>query len=151
MVPRGDRATLKAQQLVADQDQSTEGSYKHAMRAPDQTLRQAQQLANKYVRGEITAARADEKAGKHNSALKHLGNAMHTLQDNTSPAHKGFQVWNGPAHVLDDKAHAEKENYDPGRGSNLDIATAKAWDYFTGKEQMPADFFPPEQGKQKTK
>lgn len=68
---------------------------------------------------------------------------MHVLQDATSPAHAGFQQWNGLdgiGNLKRAKEHVEKENYDPGPKSALDDATLAAWKYFKG-DPMPKNCF----------
>jgi hypothetical protein len=111
------------------------------MRSPGQSVEEAHHLANDWVKNNISAGISDEKAGHHRAALVHLGEAIHTLQDSTSPAHLGFQEWKGAFIFEDALAHAGKENYDPGRGSSLDRVTRLAWEYFTGKRQLPDDVF----------
>ena len=68
-----------------------------------------------------------------------LGLAMHAMQDATSPAHQGFQTYNGGAGELG--AHIYSELFDPQGGSRLDNATAMAYLYATGSVPMPDDFF----------
>ena len=143
-LPAKDRAILKAAQVAMDKDQSSEGSATHAMRATGQTAAQARAQANEFVRGELELARTLEAQGKHSEALRHLGNAMHTLQDATSPAHEGFQVWDEKWNSVWSKqgrAHVLREYYDPGPGSALDRATERAYQYFTGDLALPKDFF----------
>jgi hypothetical protein len=72
-----------------------------------------------------------------------MGNAIHTLQDSTSPAHEGFQVWLGASFFVEALEHVKAENFDPGVNSALDKITRRAWSYFTGDEPLPADFFAP--------
>jgi len=100
-LPEKDRIILRNQQIKADEDQSAVAAYQHAMRSPGETAAEAQRRANAYVRAEIKTARCLEAAGKHEEALKHLGNAIHTLQDSTSPMHAGFQVWGGVSSLAD--------------------------------------------------
>ena len=143
-LPEKDRKILRDQQVKADEDQSTAAAYQHAMRSPGETAAEAQRRANAYVRSEIKTARCLEAAGKHEEALEHLGNAIHTLQDSTSPMHAGFQVWGGISSLADLRkglSHVKGEGYDPGYGTRLDWATRRAWQYFRGKRAMPADFF----------
>ncbi len=138
-----DRDILKKQQEVADEDQSPECSYKHAMRSPDQTVSEAKELANDFVQRTIKTARSYEKKGQRRDALEALGDVMHLLQDATSPAHSGFQEWKGLGvkNLRAAKKHADRENYDPGPNSDLDAATLKAWQYFTGEIPVPKDCF----------
>ena len=133
---------LQGQQAIMDADESLEGAFKHAMSAPGQPAWYARFLAENFVRNEITAAQDCEHAGgrsNHIIAMQHLGNAMHTLQDATSPSHKGFQTWYGEYH-LSAISHVLGENYDPGPGSDLDQATIQAWGYFQGLISMKGIF-----------
>lgn len=142
-LPKADRAILKSQQVVADRDQSTLGSFKHAMRGTGESAAGAKAKANAFVRSSLLNARAAEAVGRHSDALTHLGNAMHTLQDATSPRHRGFQEWNENWGVTDRRVlgHVAGEFSDPGPGSSLDQATRAAWDYFSGEQELPEDFF----------
>jgi RHS repeat-associated protein len=136
------RAILKSQQIVADREQATALSYRHAMRAPEQTAAEARDLANAYVRNQLALAIKAQSEGSYVAAMEHLGLAIHTLQDETSPMHEGFQEWKGVRHVGAAKEHVEGENYDPGRGSELDAVTRKAWDWFVSGD-VPRDVFQP--------
>jgi len=143
-LPLRQRAILERQQIIADRDQSAGGAFMHAMRGPEQTVAEAKRLANAYVRSEIELARLLDRDGDRDEALRHLGNAIHTLQDATSPAHSGFQEWRdewGTARSAQGRQHVSQEFYDPGPGSALDRATRRAWDYFVGNRVLPKDFF----------
>ena len=139
-LPANDITLLINQQVAADEDQTAAGSYKHAMRSPNQTVAQAMALANAFVRFQIEQARRMEKNGCHDQAMQHLGNAIHTLQDTSSPMHNGFQVWDGNTHSWDALQHGLGEDFDPGAGSQLDQATGDALKYFNGAP-MPENFF----------
>jgi RHS repeat-associated protein len=137
-----DRRVLQQQQVIADADQSTQGSYKHAMRAEFQPESAARALANTYLRQEIEAAQKRSCEGDRRGALEHMGNVIHILQDATSPSHRGFQIWRGVINLNQGAIHLQNENFDPGPGSNLDAATRKAWNYFlTPRAFLPKDFF----------
>jgi hypothetical protein len=148
-LPETDRQILRQAQVLADRDQTYEHQYRHAMRdgrldgsgKPRQTLEQARQLANDYVRECFQVAIRLEKMGKHNSAMERLGAAIHTLQDSTSPAHRGFQPWGGPA-AQSKTGHVTSERNYPGDDSELFRITQKAYRYFDGSEPLPDDFFP---------
>lgn len=141
-LPEADRKTLKDAQVRIDEDQSEAASPRHAMRSPSQTVEAARAAANDFVRQEIEAARKLEGIGSHDEAMQRLGNAMHTLQDATSPAHHGFQLWRDEYnHSKEGLGHVLKENYDPGPNSALDRVTRTVYDYFTGAQPMPEDFF----------
>lgn len=141
-LPANDLKILIDQQDVADKDQSTVGSYKHAMRDCNaQTVGGAKFQANIFVSISITMAKDYEKMGgtlSHRLALEQLGLAMHALQDSTSPEHCGFLPWCGG--VCEGIKHGLRENFDPGAGSALDAATQISWDYFNGK-LVPNDVF----------
>jgi len=92
--------TLKAASAAVDKDQSTDGSYQHAMRSPNETVDDAQVKAEGFVLGKMMAAVLLEKNGNHNNAMFQLGEGMHTLMDSTSPAHAGYQEWKGMDHVV---------------------------------------------------
>lgn len=124
--------------------QTKEMSHRHAMTQEGLTKPQARKMANDFVRSELETARRFQAAGNRPEALRHLGFAMHAMQDATSPAHQGFQVYHGdhgaiPLAKLG--VHVVEELHDPGPKSNLDKATEKAYKYFTGELPMPKDFF----------
>jgi RHS repeat-associated protein len=141
-IPKHDRNILNAQQVKIDADQSSSGAYKHAMRAPEQTAEKARQAANEFVHNEIGTARELEKTGQHDEALQHLGNAIHTMQDNVSPAHQGFQEWDENEDTSTKAEHLLKEFYDPRSGSALDAVTQEAWDIFKSNKPVPEAVFP---------
>lgn len=89
--------------------QSEALSYQHAMRAPDQTVAQAEGQYNNFVNSEESDARdlerewlnPDEEATLSPAALADFAHALHAILDSTSPAHAGFQVWDyNPIHVM---------------------------------------------------
>jgi hypothetical protein len=89
--------------------QSEALSYQHAMRAPDQTVAQAEGQYNNFVNSEESDARDLEKewlnpgeeATLSPAALGDFAHALHAILDSTSPAHAGFQVWDyNPIHVM---------------------------------------------------
>jgi RHS repeat-associated protein len=144
-----DRATREV-----DEDQSVGNSFMHAMRAgahngkPEQSIEDAKTEANAFVTEHLNMARIllCPCAPDRTEALHQFGLALHTIQDATSPAHTGFQVWNGiKGHWLEALAHIHKEDYDPGATSQLDKATAWFWTFFRcplfGGPTPPSDFF----------
>jgi RHS repeat-associated protein len=144
-LPASDRAILKAQQAAIDahQFQGTADSPIHAMTPLGRPRESAIRQANNFVRGGIILARQLEASGKHVEALKVLGDAMHTLQDSTSPSHRGFQEWSEEwgATTKEGRRHVDNELYYPGPRSELVDITRRAWSYFTGALDMPSDFF----------
>lgn len=124
--------------------QTKEMSHRHAMTQEGLTKPQARKMANDFVRSELETAKRFQAAGNRPEALRHLGFAMHAMQDATSPAHQGFQVYHGDEGVgplAKLGVHVVEELHDPGPKSNLDKATEKAYKYFTGELPMPKDFF----------
>jgi len=84
--------------------QDPANSYIHSMSdgVHNQDPREAQQRAEAFVNANEQDARAwqaiYESAGGQGlsaNALYHLGIALHTVSDATSPAHAGYQPWNG--------------------------------------------------------
>ena len=114
----------------------------HATRRPGQTREDARGEANRFIRGKICLARELAGRGFEDQPLTALGQAIHTLQDSTSPAHFDFQeAW--PATIpssIWNWTHYRTENFDPGAGSVADFQTINAWDYYNGAP-MPSDFF----------
>lgn len=140
-LPAGDRDVLKDAVYHADDSefQTVENSYRHAMTPGGMKRSRARQLANDFVRMHLLKAMCLEAKGNHKKALKHLGLAIHVLQDATSPAHADFRSYYGGAIEL--ALHAAEENFDPGPGSKLDQATYITYAYFTGALPLPNDFF----------
>ena len=149
LLPANDRQILCDQQDAVDSDQAAADSYRHAMSngsgTPPQSPAAARQQANDYVRDLLTKARTAESKNDHTTAMQELGQAMHALQDSTSPAHHGFQPWYdyaGGAANPHEWCHGAKESINPGQGSWLYIATDEAYDYFhDASKPLPSDFF----------
>jgi RHS repeat-associated protein len=142
-----DVGIVDAASVFVDNGQGTAQSYQHAMRAPGQSKAAARAAANAWVTQNLKAAQQNWctcGAMNHPVALWHFGLALHTVQDSTSPAHYGFQVWHGlaPQWWPADADHVAKEAWDPGAGSNLDKATAWLWSFMTcPSPPLPADYF----------
>ena len=115
----------------------------HAMRRIGQNPGDARREANQFIRFSICQAQIYAKQGLNEFAMQSLGQAMHTLQDSTSPAHFDFQQsWeNTPSGIISNSPHYYIEKFDPGAGSLADYQTIRAWGYFTGQIAMPDDFF----------
>ncbi len=80
-------------------------AYKHGMRAPYQTVAEAQELANDFMSRELGRAawaqqemqrRSPQFGSGVSAGLPNFGNVLHYLADSFSPAHQGFQIWHGP-------------------------------------------------------
>ena len=72
--------------------QSTENSYKHGMRAPNESVDDAVKESAQWISDWKKAA---QRTSDQNTALYAFGVAFHTVSDMTSPEHEGFQVWHG--------------------------------------------------------
>ena len=88
--------------------QSSQFAFRHAMRAPNQSVADAQTCYNSFVQANLNDAKAFTQMGgcdNIKAALFWLGKAFHSVSDSYSPAHMGFQIWwdpiNGPAHFGD--------------------------------------------------
>ena len=149
-LPASDRAVIDNEQEEMDKDQSPEGSFMHAMRGPKESICDAAQKADDFIRRRMGMARYLEAHGSHELALQYFGDALHTAQDSTSTAHAGFQVWD-PARglvdlsgVAENAAHVSLESNKPqADASNLGAVTSEMWQFFTGAKPMPTHFFNP--------
>lgn len=118
----------------------------HAMRRPGQTIDDAREEANDFIRRKICLAREYASKGWNTLAMHELGKAIHTLQDAHSPAHSDFQeAWASDplSNILNYPGHLINETFFPGK-ENLVAAeesTRKAWGYFAGNP-MPKNFLP---------
>lgn len=88
-------AILKAASVRVDTFQDPKDSFMHAMRSPKQTIPEAMALYENYINTRLNDAVKLAVAGDGNNALARLGEGMHSLMDNTSPSHRGFQEWRG--------------------------------------------------------
>ncbi|MCC6329085.1 MAG: hypothetical protein IT174_11250 [Acidobacteria bacterium] len=127
-------------------DQNTQDSLYapyHAMRRYGQdSAESARDEANEFVRRKICQARDYEARRLPSSAMESLGQAMHTMQDVESPAHRDFQqAWPDTrtftaVHVW----HYIRETFFPG-DDNIAAAennTRRTWEYYKGAP-MPRD------------
>ena len=89
--------------------------------------------ANEFIKKTASAAFAEKRKGNTNAAMFLFGAALHTMQDSTSSAHKGFQEWSDNVSTLDTIEHAGSGLFDPFSGSELDSITKKAWDGFKNR------------------
>ncbi len=83
---------LKDASIKADKDHSIDGSYKHAMRAPYETVEEAKESYDNFLNEKIQKFANTKDYAK---ALRELGLGMHAIMDSWAPSHTGFQVWNG--------------------------------------------------------
>jgi hypothetical protein len=154
-----DRQLLKDQQPLVDKDQEPLQSAEHAMTGIDKDGEvEADEkkhfigLSETLVQQELMAAIGARKANNLQAALAALGKAMHTLEDATSPAHRGFQVWSFKFGIWEMATHVFKERVYPNDSapdrnqSHLEGAVQYAYDIYTEKTPMPASFFDPASG-----
>jgi hypothetical protein len=118
-------------------------AYMHAMTKREERREDARRNANRFIRQRICIARRLAAGGHISDAMRNLADAIHTLQDSTSPAHANFAVAWAPTwgQTINHIPHYYDEYFDPGAGSVADELTLQAWQYFTGELAMPADFF----------
>ncbi|HAB17653.1 MAG TPA: RHS repeat-associated core domain-containing protein [Verrucomicrobiota bacterium] len=126
-----------------DAFQSGKLSFLHAMRNlnTQEAVATARAKSIRWVQVEIRAAWKLWRQCDKEEALVRFGNALHTIQDNTSPSHQYFQPWddrwgnfdNKPFPPLAWNQHIRFEINDPGTGSLLHKATAGMWDHLTAE------------------
>lgn len=107
-----DRATVYAD---GDEFQTGAYSYRHGMRNEGETISQAMNKADDFVRTQFMKGKALLKKGKIAEAYFEFGKGLHALQDATSPAHGGFQKWDGKEGLSDIYNHVIKELSYPGK------------------------------------
>jgi hypothetical protein len=103
---RSDKAILKGASGDIDSlllgGHSKKNSYQHAMSAPGQKEKARKDAGDFVEQNETKASRLQSfhvaspgQSPFSSDALYFFGMALHTVTDNTSPGHEGFQVWNG--------------------------------------------------------
>ena len=101
--------------------QSTKNAYKHAMSMPGEPLFSAEARYKQFIEFNLNEARrlsdrarslpcASAPANLVYEAVRRVGMAFHSISDNLSPAHTGFQLWDGSWNPTDIMIHASKEN-----------------------------------------
>ena len=139
-LPAAERKALADAHVIADapQFQGPDATHRHAMRRPNQTMEAARTEANEFVRHQFSRAwRAETRV----EALTEFGLALHALQDSTSPAHTGFQVWSGNESKFQQLEHVLKEFVNPGSDSELYRATEQAWEWFNSGSLPEGNLF----------
>jgi hypothetical protein len=146
---------MERMQELVDKEQDAEMQYLHAMRGdPNVSRAEYVERAEAFVRSNLEHARASfaeaatcadhfERMGLERNAYVFLGMAMHTLQDATSPVHRGFQLY-PPWNPVPKIGHFLGERHYPPPGSyerqQLDGATWLAWQIAHGRG-MPDRLF----------
>lgn len=105
---------MQDMQVHIDRRQKNEDQYMHAMRGAGQDKAEAISQANAFVSGRISTAIAQYKRGNRDIAWAYLADAVHTVQDATSPMHEGFQEFDEAATLGDLVEHAVGEFQYPG-------------------------------------
>jgi len=122
--------------------QTGEFSFRHGMRNSGQSINEARGLANSFVKAQFIRAKELFNSGKIDKAYFQFGIGLHTLQDATSPAHGGFQVWNGNETISQIYRHLNQELIYPGIDSNLQRITNIFIDWFESTSQtLPTSNF----------
>ena len=110
--------------------QTEQFSFMHAMRHPGQSIQQACDQTNQFI-GMVASQALDAKAkGSSDRAFFLFSVALHTMQDSTSPSHRGFQEWSNHESNFQIEEHIRAEIVYPGKGSTLDLITQEAWSAF---------------------
>ena len=123
-----------------DDFQTGHYSYRHAMRNEHQTVEEAKFAADYYVRFIWDYAKQLLKEGKEYDAYYQFAIGLHILQDATSPAHSGFQLWTGRESKWQQFLHVIEELRYPGPNSNLQKVTNKYLDWFEKSNQpLPSE------------
>jgi RHS repeat-associated protein len=113
------RQNLKTASKDVDRDQSVEGSYKHGMsngNDPNGSVNALQDSQNFIDQNEHDAEAIQDKwiaegnTGIAPAAMTAFGNALHTITDETSPAHEGYQPWYG-VWSIEAIIHVAREQY----------------------------------------
>jgi len=79
-------------------NQGPSNAYEHAMRAPGQSIADAQGKMCKFVSDNMAGYNGGNQSNIRDQiqAFRDLGRALHPIMDSTSPAHSGWQVWDNP-------------------------------------------------------
>jgi len=126
--------------LLADSDQSGASAFKHAMRTKFQTPQTAMRKADQFVREQFKKAKQYLSVGNIYQAYMEFGLGLHALQDATSPAHYGFQLWTGSESDSQKFNHHLYESFYPGLKSNLQKVTNLSLDWLEngGQTSLPS-------------
>lgn len=118
-------------------NQTPEKSYLHAMYGKKLNRTDAINDAIYFVKANMQRAKWFNEHGQRQAALWSFGLALHTVQDSTSPAHHGFQIWDCASwDVICNANHAKKELILPSGSlgsSNLARSTNTMMYYFNVK------------------
>ncbi|MBA1420609.1 MAG: hypothetical protein FAF03_07075 [Epsilonproteobacteria bacterium] len=120
--------------VAVDRRQNGKDSRLHAMRGTYysslDSYGQAVALSNSHVRACFVLANRYKNRGDLRRAYNYLGWGLHTLQDSTSPAHRGFQIWRGNESYWTMYKHFRKEKSVPSRSHGLFRVARWAWSMY---------------------
>jgi RHS repeat-associated protein len=137
-ISQSELSTIARGQEWADSkiNQTANRSYMHAMRNGDtnETRASACQKSNAFIQKVASKALAEKRKGNMHHALFYFAVALHTMQDSTSPSHRGFQPWSDHVGKEEELEHVTKEMIYPGKGSDLDKITQRAWNGFVNRD-----------------
>jgi hypothetical protein len=104
-------------------------------------------LSEDLIHEALRSAIAAKRLNKNKEALTALGKAIHALQDATSPAHCGFQVWSYSFGIWEMARHVLSERVYPDDSttkryeSHLEGAVQYAYDIYKENQPLPGHFF----------
>lgn len=91
------RDAIERGSAYADTLQSGKYAYIHGMRSWGQDIPEAQRAMDDYIKQHLNNYKCLKEKGNIDAFFE-LGMALHPIMDQTSPSHKGFQVWD-PLHM----------------------------------------------------
>jgi hypothetical protein len=100
-----------------DQDVVHNFDYKrHYLRSKSESPAEGKEKAEAYIAGEIKTAQRLRSEGLEDQAAYHLGNALHTIADGTSPVHVDGngdpKAYPGPGHSMCDQCLGSERSQD---------------------------------------
>lgn len=119
MSPRFRQSLVNGQEFAdSGRFQTGYASFRHAMRNKGQSACRARFLADKFVRDQFRKALANKKLYDQTGNDFYMGQSLfefsvglHTLQDATSPSHRGFQEWSNSPTSFDIYTHVTLETF----------------------------------------
>ncbi|MAQ18085.1 MAG: hypothetical protein CMN30_25215 [Sandaracinus sp.] len=140
LVSSRDLEVLQEQQVYIDRFQREDQQWLHAMRSPSDSVSEAAAKSNRFVQYQMLMAVNSYRAGNRTAAMEHLGNAMHHLQDGTSPVHEGHQSWDNSQSTAEALMHhARHEMRYPAGEAQSRLEGATRWAYSIFYEGVSAD------------
>jgi hypothetical protein len=153
-----DLKVLEDEQDAVDADQAASDSFKHSMTGLDKGQSEFIerplyiQRSEEFVQENLAQAIQGRRSGSGDQALRHLGAAIHALEDATSPVHEPFQTWSYKEGKWAAATHVFKERIYPDDSapnfyrSRLEGAVHYAYDIYVEIAPAPARFYDPLSG-----